>query len=73
MAGNTVTWREWLSWLGIVVALIGFFFWQPIWLGIIGAILGIIAVWGSNRAWPWIAVIVGIIVLILGLLGWTLV
>lgn len=73
MAGSPVTWREWLSWLGIVVALIGFFFWQPIWLGIIGAILGIIAVWGSVRTWPWIAVIVGIIVFILGLLGWTVV
>lgn len=71
--GSGVTWREWLSWIGIVIALIGFFFWEPIWLGILGAILGIISVWGTNRVWAWIAIIVGIIVLILGLLGWTVV
>ncbi|HEX7063838.1 MAG TPA: hypothetical protein VF199_02110 [Bacillales bacterium] len=75
MTQHGVTWHEWLSWIGIIVALIGFFFWAPIGLGIVGAILGIISVSGTvstqQRTWSWIATIVGIIVLILGLLGWT--
>lgn len=75
MMQHHVTWREWLSWIGIVVALIGFFFWIPIILGIVGAILGIIAVSGTastqHKTWSSIAIIVGIIVLILGILGWT--
>ncbi|HET7580959.1 MAG TPA: hypothetical protein VFK33_16890 [Bacillales bacterium] len=40
-------------------------------MGIIGAILGIIAVWGTTNGWAWVSIIVGIIVLILGILGWT--
>jgi hypothetical protein len=60
-------WQVWLSWIGIVVALIGFFIAAPIWLGIIGAILGIISLWGPQKTWAWIAIIVGVIVLILGI------
>lgn len=77
MSQHSVTWHEWLSWIGIVVALIGFFFWIPIILGIVGAILGIISASQSasastnQKTWSWIAIIVGIIVLILGILGWT--
>ncbi|HET7658371.1 MAG TPA: hypothetical protein VFK37_08765 [Bacillales bacterium] len=70
-----VTWHEWLSWISIIISLIGFFFWAPIGLGIVGAILGIISVAGTHstaeKSWAWIGIIVGIIVLILGLLGWT--
>lgn len=60
-------WSVWLSWIGIVVALIGFFIVAPIWLGIIGAILGIISLWGTQKTWAWIAIIVGVIVLIWGI------
>jgi magnesium-transporting ATPase (P-type) len=75
MTEHGVTWHEWVSWIGIVVALIGFFFWAPIGLGIVGAILGIIAVSTAastqQKTWSWISIIVGVIVLILGLFGWT--
>ncbi|HET7580958.1 MAG TPA: hypothetical protein VFK33_16885 [Bacillales bacterium] len=69
--GNGVTWQEWLSWAGIVIALIGFFFWAPVGLGVIGAILGIFSLSAQRKTWVWIAIIVGIIVIILGLFGLT--
>lgn len=62
----TMTWHVWLSWIGIVIAIIGFFV-APLWLGILGAILGIIALWGPEKSWAWVAVIVGVIVLLIGL------
>ena len=67
-----VTWRDWLSWIGIVIALIGFFFWYPVTFGIIGAILGIIAVWGTGKGWAWTAIVVGAIVFILGCFNYTM-
>jgi hypothetical protein len=67
-----VTWRDWLSWIGIIIALIGFFFWYPITLGIIGAILGIIAVWGTGKGWAWTSIVVGAIVFILGCFNYTM-
>lgn len=68
-------WRPWVNGIGIIVALIGLF-WQPIWLGIIGAIMGIIGMAGAkamptDKAWGWISLIVGVVVLILGIYGWT--
>lgn len=68
---NTMDWSSWLSWIGIVVALIGFFLYAPIWLGIIGAILGIISLWGTDKMWAWISIVVGVIVLILALVDVT--
>ncbi|HEX6922678.1 MAG TPA: hypothetical protein VF149_02550 [Bacillales bacterium] len=58
--------HAWLSIIGIVVAIIGFFV-APVPLGIIGAVLGVIGLWGPARDWAWAAIIVGLIVLILGL------
>lgn len=72
---SSVTWRSWLSWCSIIISLIGFFFWAPIGLGITGAVLGIISLPGahstSDRSWAWVGTIVGVIVLILGWIGWT--
>lgn len=67
-------WRGWLNGIGIVVALIGLF-WYPIWLGAIGTVLGIIGISGAeanvHKTWGWISIAVGLIVLILGIGGWT--
>ncbi|TCP29790.1 hypothetical protein EV207_10882 [Scopulibacillus darangshiensis] len=69
---QTITWRNWVSWAGIVISLIGFFFMAPVWLGIIGAILGVIGTWGAKNAWGWTSIIVGVVVLILGSMGYTI-
>lgn len=69
---DSVDWGAWVSWIGIVVALIGFFFFRPIWLGAIGGILGIIALWSFAKGWACAAIIVGVIVFVLALFGYTI-
>ncbi|HET7577636.1 MAG TPA: hypothetical protein VFK33_00010 [Bacillales bacterium] len=61
-----MSWHVWLSWIGIALAIIGFFI-APVLLGIVGGILGVIALWGPQKSWAWLAVIVGAVVLIIGL------
>ena len=52
-----------LGWLGIVAAVVGFFF-APIWLGIIGLVLGLITLASPEKVLAWLAVVLGAIVLI---------
>jgi len=52
-----------LGWLGIVVAVVGFFF-APVWLGIIGLVLGLITLASPQKVLAWLAVVLGAIVLI---------
>lgn len=57
---------KWLGWIGIIVAIIGFF-WEPVWMGVIALVLGIIGVFSPQKALNWVAIVAGIIVLIFGL------
>jgi hypothetical protein len=52
-----------LGWLGIVAAVVGFFF-APIWLGIVGLVLGLITLASPEKVLAWLAVVLGAIVLI---------
>lgn len=71
---NRRTWRTWSITIGIIVALVGLF-WQPVWLGVIGAFLSLIGLAGaktpSHKAWGWIGLVLGIVIWLLGIYGWT--
>jgi hypothetical protein len=58
---------NWLGWLGIIVAVVGFFTMHLV-LGIIGVILGIIGLFSPKKGLNWIAVVCGIIAILIGLL-----
>jgi hypothetical protein len=55
-----------LGWLGIVAAVVGFFFF-PIWLGIIGVVLGLITLASPQKAVGWVAIVLSVIALIIPL------
>jgi hypothetical protein len=57
---------NWLGWLGIVVAVIGFFTLHLV-LGIIGLILGIIGLFSPKKWVNWIAIVCGVIAVLIGL------
>lgn len=57
----------WVSWLGIIAAVVGFFV-LPIWLGVIAVVLGIIGLAGKNKALAWIAIVLGVIAWLLPLI-----
>lgn len=57
---------KWFGWIGIIVAIIGFF-WQPIWMGVIALVLGIIGLFSPQKTLNWVTIIAGAIVLIYGL------
>lgn len=57
---------QWLGWIGIILAVIGFF-WQPVWMGIIAVVLGIIGLFSNQKGLNWTAVIIGAIVLIIAM------
>jgi hypothetical protein len=59
---NDVTGKV-LGWLGIVVAVIGFFY-APIWLGCIAVVLGLITLASPQKILAWVAVVLGVIVLL---------
>lgn len=52
-----------LGWIGIVAAVVGFFY-APIWLGIVGLVLGLITLASPEKVLAWLAVVLGAIVLI---------
>lgn len=45
----STTTGQWLGWIGIVLAIIGFF-WQPVWMGVIALILGIVGLFSDQKA-----------------------
>ncbi|MDP4105125.1 MAG: C4-dicarboxylate ABC transporter [Bacillota bacterium] len=55
-----------LGWLGIVAAVVGFFY-APIWLGIIGIVLGLITLASPQKALAWVAVVLSVITLVIPL------
>jgi hypothetical protein len=55
-----------LGWLGIIAAVVGFFY-APIWLGIIGVVLGLITLASPQKALAWVAVVLSVIALIIPL------
>jgi hypothetical protein len=54
---------NWLGWIGIILAIIGFF-WQPVLMGIVALILGVIGLFSPQKGVNWGAVILAVIVLI---------
>ncbi|MCD8503258.1 MAG: hypothetical protein LRY71_18375 [Bacillaceae bacterium] len=57
---------NWLGWIGIILAVIGFF-WQPVFMGIVALILGIIGVFSPQKGLNWTAIILAAIVLIVAM------
>lgn len=57
----------WLGIIGIILAIIGFF-WQPIWMGIIAVVLGVIGLMSPQKPVNWISIVIGAIVLLVGIL-----
>lgn len=55
-----------LGWLGIIAAVVGFFY-APIWLGIIGVILGLITLASPQKALAWVAIVLSVIALLIPL------
>lgn len=55
-----------LGWLGIIAAVVGFFY-APIWLGIIGIVLGLITLASPQKALAWVAVVLSVITLVIPL------
>lgn len=54
---------KWLGWIGIILAVIGFF-WQPVFMGIVALILGIIGLFSPEKGVNWAAIIIAVILLI---------
>lgn len=52
-----------LGWLGIIAAVVGFFY-AHIWLGVIGLVLGLITLASPQKALAWWAVGISIVELI---------
>ncbi|SDI64416.1 C4-dicarboxylate ABC transporter [Natribacillus halophilus] len=55
---------QWLGWIGIIAAVIGFF-WAPIFLGIVAIVLGLITLATPQKGLAWIAIALGAITLII--------
>ena len=53
-----------LGWIGIVVAVVGFFF-APVWLGVIGVVLGLITLASPQKVLGWVAVVIAVIELLI--------
>jgi hypothetical protein len=49
-----------LGWLGIIAAVVGFFV-APMWLSIIGFVLGLITLASPQKALAWVAVVLSVI------------
>ncbi|MBS4179532.1 hypothetical protein [Lederbergia citrea] len=58
----------WLGWLGILAAVVGFFY-APIWLGGLAAVLGLIVLASPQKALAWCSLVLGVIVILLSLLS----
>ncbi|QDI90722.1 C4-dicarboxylate ABC transporter [Salicibibacter halophilus] len=55
---------QWLGWIGIIAAVIGFFA-APIFWGIVAVVLGLIALATPQKALAWIAIGLGAVSLII--------
>jgi hypothetical protein len=52
-----------LGWIGIVAAVVGFFV-APVWLGVIGLVLGLITLASPQKALAWVAIVIAVIELL---------
>lgn len=57
----------WLGWVGIVIAIVGFF-WLSIWLGIAAMVLGVIGLTTPVKGLNWTAIALGAVAIILGII-----
>lgn len=57
---------KWLGYIGIVLAVIAFF-WQPIWMSIIALVLGVIGLFSDQKTVNWIAIAVAVVALIVAI------
>ncbi|MDQ0875909.1 hypothetical protein QFZ77_004568 [Paenibacillus sp. V4I3] len=55
---------KWLGWIGIVLAIIGFFY-APIWMGSIAVILGLICLATPKKGLAWWSIGLGVMALII--------
>ncbi|WP_257345817.1 hypothetical protein [Pseudalkalibacillus decolorationis] len=55
---------KWIVWLGILSAVIGFFY-APLWLGGIGVILGLIGLATPRKSLAWWAIGLGVVAFII--------
>lgn len=55
---------SWLGWLGVVIAFLGLI-WQPVALGGLAIILGVIGLFTPVKKPNWAAIIIGILVILL--------
>ncbi|WP_162890735.1 C4-dicarboxylate ABC transporter [Suicoccus acidiformans] len=54
---------QWLVWIGIICAVVAFF-WQPVWMSVIAIVLGMIGLFSGQKNLNWAAIIIGVIALI---------
>ncbi|MGE8203341.1 hypothetical protein ACQKP0_02075 [Heyndrickxia sp. NPDC080065] len=54
----------WLGWLGIIAAIVGFFY-APYWLGGIAVVLGLVTFASPQKIVAWGAVILGAIAILI--------
>jgi len=54
----------WIGWLGVIVAVVGFFF-VPYWLGVIAIFLGLIVLASPQKALGWSSLVLGIIAILI--------
>lgn len=57
---------QWLGYIGIVLAVIAFF-WQSIWMSIIAIVLGIIGLFSDQKTVNWIAIAIAAVALIVAI------
>lgn len=55
---------KWLGWIGIVLAIIGFFY-APVWMGSIAVILGFICLATPKKGLAWWSIVLGLIAFII--------
>ncbi|KAB2339000.1 C4-dicarboxylate ABC transporter [Cytobacillus depressus] len=58
----------WLGWLGVIAAVVGFFF-APYWLGAIAVVLGLIVLASPQKALAWSSLVLGAIAILIPLLS----
>ena len=58
---------NWLGWIAAILGVIAFF-WQPLWLSIVGIVLGIIGLFSPAKNPNWIAITICVAALIVYLI-----
>ncbi|MZQ86245.1 C4-dicarboxylate ABC transporter [Paenibacillus sp. 5J-6] len=59
-----VTTGKWLGWIGIILAVIGFFY-APVWMGSFAVVLGLICLATPKKGLAWWSVALGVMAFII--------